>query len=145
MKNRMFLGLGLAFLAVAAVVAAEGVKLEGVKCIMAASKDAKEANAVEYRGAKVFFCCQNCPKAFSKDVAKHAAKANHQLVATNQAKQIACPLSGKDLNPDTKVTVNGVDVTFCCNNCKGAVEGSKDQLEMAFGDKAFDKGFKVTK
>jgi YHS domain-containing protein len=145
MKSRMFLGLGLVLVAVAAVVAAEGVKLDGIKCVVAAKNPAKEANAVDYKGGKVFFCCQNCPKTFSKDPAKFATAANQQLVATGQAKQTACPLSGKDIAADTKISVNGTDVAFCCNNCKGAVEKSDKAAEMVFSDKAFEKGFKVSK
>ena len=148
MKTRMLVGLGLAFVAVAAVMAAEGakVKIEGVKCIMAASKDAKEANFVEYKGGKVFFCCQNCPKAFSANVEKNAAKANHQLVATGQAKQSKCPISGMPVDEGKFVTVNGAKVMFCCDNCKGEAEAAKDQVELLFSDKAFEKGgFKVAK
>ncbi|WP_425617840.1 hypothetical protein NA78x_001530 [Anatilimnocola sp. NA78] len=143
MKNRMFIGLGLVLAATVAVIAADGVKLEGVKCIMAPSKPANEAKSVDYRGAKVFFCCDNCPKGFAKDPAKHAAKANNQLVATGQAKQTACPFSGQPVDAATKITVNGADVAFCCDKCEGKAKESKDQVELIFNDKAFDKGFKV--
>ncbi len=148
MKTRMLVGLGLAFVAVAAVVAAEGakIKIEGVKCVVAASKDAKEANGVAYKGGKVFFCCMNCPKAFAADTAKFASKANHQLVATGQAKQTLCPFSGEATDASTKITVAGADVAFCCDKCKGKAEASKEQVELIFNDKAFEKaGFKVAK
>lgn len=122
-------------------------KLNGAKCPVAGTKAAKEDQSAEYRGAKVYFCCGGCPDAFAKDKAKYATKANHQLVQTGQAKQEKCPLSGGDLNKDATVKVAGVTVTFCCNNCKGKVEKAKEdeQLELAFSDKAFDKGFKVEK
>jgi YHS domain-containing protein len=144
MKSRMLVGLGLAFVAVAAVVAAEGIKLEGVNCVVAASKPAKEANAVAYKGGKVFFCCMNCPKAFAADTAKFAAKANAQLIATGQAKQEKCPLSGGALDTATKITVAGADVCFCCDKCQAKAKDAKDQVEFLFNDKAFEKaGFKV--
>src|SRR5688572_18546027 len=145
MKTRMLVGLGLAFVAVAAVMAAEGakVKIEGVKCVVAGSKDAKEANSLEYKGGKVFFCCMNCPKAFSKDTAKFAAKANHQLVATGQAKQGACPISGQPVDEATKIKVGSTEVAFCCEKCQGKAKDSTDAVELIFNDKAFDKGFKV--
>src|SRR5688572_25450885 len=148
MKTRMLVGLGLAFVAVAAVMAAEGakVKIEGVKCVVAGSKDAKEANSLEYKGGKVFFCCMNCPKAFSKDTAKFAAKANHQLVATGQAKQGACPISGQPVDDTKSVTVNGATVKFCCEICQGKAEKADDKVELLFSDKAFEKGkFSVAK
>ena len=121
-------------------------KLNGAKCPVG-GKVAKEESSADYRGAKVYFCCDNCPKAFAKDTAKFATKANHQLAQTGQAKQEKCPLSGGDLNNDATTDVAGVKVTFCCNNCKGKVEKAEGdaKLELAFADKAFDKGFKVEK
>jgi hypothetical protein len=107
----------------------------------AASKD----HAVDYKGGKVYLCCGGCPGAFEKDTAKYAAKANHQLVLTGQAKQHACPLTGGKLNPDTKIEVASAAVCFCCGNCKGKAEKAKgdEQVELVFGDKSFEKGFKV--
>jgi opacity protein-like surface antigen len=125
--------------------AADAVKLEGVNCVVAANKAAKEGNSVEYKGGKVFFCCMNCPKAFAKDTAKFATAANKQLVLTGQAKQVACPLTGKDLADGTQVKVGGAEVSFCCDKCKGAIEKATadEAVEKVFNDKAFDKAFKV--
>jgi YHS domain-containing protein len=132
-----------------AYAADEKVKLDGIKCPVAGSKDAKEASSVAYKDGKVYFCCNNCPKAFDKDKAKFATKANHQLVATGQAKQAKCPISGADLDKDKNLTIAGAKVGFCCDNCKGKVEKESDadkKLELVFSDKAFDKaGFKVEK
>jgi YHS domain-containing protein len=116
-----------------------------VKCVVAGQKDAKAANSVDYKGGKVFFCCQNCPKAFAGDTAKFAASANHQLVATGQAKQVACPFSGEATDSSTKIKVAGAEVCFCCDMCKAKAEESKEQIALIFSDKAFDKGFKVGK
>jgi YHS domain-containing protein len=100
--------------------------------------------SIDYKGAKLYFCCKGCVKSFKSDVAKYAAKANLQLVATGQAKQIACPLSGRPTKDGTELTVAGTDVKFCCNGCKGKVSKADeaDQLKLVFG-KGFDKGFKV--
>ncbi len=150
MKTSLFAALGCVALLVASVMAEdkkeEGVKLEGVKCIVAGNKPANGAKSVEYKGAKVFFCCDGCPEAFKKDTAKFASKANMQLVATGQAKQVACPLSGGKLNDATAIKVGTVEVKFCCEKCQGKAKDAKDaeQLELIFSDKAFDKGFKVT-
>ena len=145
MKARIGFVLGIVVSVAATAFAADAVKLDGVKCVVASSKDAKADNAVEYKGGKVYFCCQNCPKAFAKDTAKFATKANTQLVATGQAKQKACPFSGEDVDPNTKIKVSGVEVGFCCDMCKAKAEASKDAAELIFNDKAFDKGFKVGK
>ena len=126
-------------------VIAEGPNLEGVKCVVNPKANAKEANAVDYKGGKVFFCCQNCPKAFEKDTAKFAASANHQLVATGQAKQVKCPFSGGPINEETAIDVKGVKVAFCCEKCQGKAKESTEQVELIFNDKAFEKGFKVSK
>ena len=110
-------------------------------------KPAKITSYLEYKGAKVYFCCNNCPKAFAKDTAKFASKANHQLYQTGQAKLAACPISGKKLNPATAISVSGKKVCFCCKKCNAAaakLEGAA-RVELVFNDKAFAKGFKIEK
>lgn len=144
MLNRTFVGLcAFALLAAATVYAADEVKLDGVKCVVNPKAPAKAANGVEYKGAQVYFCCQNCPKAFKADTAKFAAKANHQLALTGQAKQEACPFSGEAIDADTAIKVDGASVAFCCGNCKAKAEKSDDKIALLFEDKAFDKAFKV--
>lgn len=108
---------------------------------------AETSVAVEYKGAKLFFCCPGCPGEFEKDAAKFAAKANHQLVGTKQAVAAKCPLAGRPLNPETAIDVQGVKVAFCCDNCKGKAVAAKgdEQLALVFGDAAFAKGFEVKK
>lgn len=138
--------LGLMF---TSVFAADEVKLDGIKCIVAKEKPAKADKSAEYKGGKVFFCCDGCPKAFAKDQAgdkKMDTVANTQLVATGQAKQHKCPLSGGDLDKTTEITVAGAKVSFCCGKCKAKVEAAKgdDQTKLVFSDEAFEKaGFKV--
>jgi YHS domain-containing protein len=129
------------------LTAEEKDKLNGAKCPVGGTKAAKAESSADYRGAKVYFCCDNCPKAFAKDTAKHANKANHQLAQTGQAKQEKCPLSGNDLNKEATTDVAGVKVAFCCNDCKGTVEKAEGdkKLELVFADKPFDKAFKVEK
>lgn len=102
--------------------------------------------SVTHNGGKVYVCCEECVKGFNADPAKYAAKANLQLVQTGQAKEIKCPLSGQPLNPATKIQVGGVDVAFCCNNCKGKAAAAKgdDQIKLVFNDEAFKKGYEVT-
>ena len=151
MKARhMIAALAAAVLIVSASLHAADEKkdpLAGLKCPIS-DKPVVAASATDYKGGQIYFCCKNCPKAFSKKTAKYSAKANAQLVATGQAKQKACPISGKSkLNPETKIKVNGIAVSFCCNGCKGKVKKAKGdaQINLVFSDKAFDKGFKVEK
>jgi YHS domain-containing protein len=106
-----------------------------------------ETVSVDYKDAKVYFCCPGCPDAFKKDTAKYAAKANQQLVGTKQAVEVKCPVAGRPLNPATAIDVQGVKVSFCCNNCKGKVAKASgdEQLALVFGEEAFKKGFEVKK
>ena len=156
MKARFLLaGCVSAAILTAALIAADDakkdakdeIKLEGVKCVVNAKGDVKEKSFVEYKGAKVFFCCDNCPKKFSESPEKFSTSANYQLVATHQFKQKKCPLSGQDIKEGTELDVSGVEVAFCCNNCKGKVEKAdgKKQIELVFSDEAFDKAFKIKK
>jgi|ERR1700677_1478721 YHS domain-containing protein len=105
--------------------------------------DASKDHAAKYKDGQVYFCCDDCPKAFEANTKKFAAPANAQLVASGQYKEVKCPFSGQKLNPDTKVSVAGVDVTFCCNNCKAKVTkaNEKARVKMVFNDKSFEKGF----
>jgi hypothetical protein len=108
----------------------------------------KEAT-VDFEGGKVSFCCEKCPTAFKKDTAKYAANARHQLLATGQIEQAACPLSGQKLNPAKKAEVAGVEVAFCCENCQGKIaktEKQEERIALVFKDSLKDsKAFKLKK
>lgn len=146
MKTR-FLFASVLLMAVAAMLAGglsaadDKASLEGAKCPVS-GKPINQSDWVAYESGKVYFCCENCPAAFKKDPAKYAAKAHLQMVQTGQLKEVACPLTGKPLNPATAVDVGGVRVAFCCNNCKGKVEKATgdDQINMVFKD--VSKGYK---
>ncbi len=129
-----------------ATVWATEPQLEGVKCVVA-PKAANAEKSVDYKDGKVFFCCGGCQGKFTASPEKFAPKANHQLVATKQYKQAACPLTGRDVNSSAVVTVGGVEVAFCCNGCKGKVAGAEGaaQVKLVFGEKPFKSGFKVVK
>lgn len=108
-------------------------------CVVS-GQPAKEGSSVEFRGGKkVYFCCDNCPKAYKADPKKFAANAHHQLLQTGQITQVACPLTGKEINASTAIDVKGVKVAFCCNNCKGKAAKSDDAVALLFKD--IEKGF----
>lgn len=147
MMKRVLVGCVVPALLMATAWAAD-VKLEGVKCLVAGSQPAKAANASDYKGGKVFFCCGNCKKKFDDGPSALAVKANQQLVITGQAKQSKCPVSGAPCKADKVVDVGGAKVYFCCENCQGKVAGAKgdEQAALVFSDAAFEKaGFKVGK
>ncbi|MBM4076010.1 MAG: hypothetical protein FJ267_10235 [Planctomycetes bacterium] len=146
MSIRNFSLLFAGVMAVGLVAYAAEEKAFKASCPVSGKAALKDKTA-DYKGAKVYFCCGGCPGAFSKDTAKYANKANHQLVATGQATQTKCPLSGGKLNPDASVEVSGVKVGFCCDKCKGKVNEAKgdEQVALCFKDEAFAKGFEVKK
>jgi hypothetical protein len=117
-----------------------------LKCPVSGHEATKD-HAVKYKDGQVYFCCDKCPKAFEADSKKFAVKANEQLVASGQYKEVKCPLTGKDLNPATSTKVAGISVSFCCNGCKAKVAKlkGKARADMVFSDAAFDKGFEKAK
>jgi hypothetical protein len=143
-KNKWIAAIALTLVASVGASAAMAAKfsLDGVKCMMMPAKSVKEDKFVEYKDAKVYFCCPGCVKKFSADSKPFAAKANHQLVLTKQYEQKKCPMSGGDLNPEQSITVGGVKAGFCCGNCKGKAEKMEGdaQVEALFGEEAFKKG-----
>ncbi|OYP38853.1 hypothetical protein [Rhodopirellula sp. MGV] len=142
MKKYIASAFAVLFVAAATVVAGE-VNLEGVKCVIA-PRAAKADKSADYKEGKVYFCCDNCAGKFAKDSKPFTEKANLQLVSTHQYEQKACPLSGGDIDESTAVKIEGTKVAFCCNNCKGKVEGEKDdaaKLKLVYSDKAFKNGF----
>jgi hypothetical protein len=106
-------------------------------------KAASPAQHVAHNGAVVEFCSADCAKAFAAHADKFAAKANLQLVASGQFKEVKCPLEGYALNPKASVLVGGLSITFCCKGCRNVVSLAKgdEQIDLVFSDKAFKKGF----
>ncbi|QDU36515.1 hypothetical protein Mal4_08010 [Maioricimonas rarisocia] len=118
-----------------------------VKCPVSGRPIDKE-HSVAFKKAEVYFCCPNCPAAFKENKGKFAAKANHQLVLTEQAKPTGkCPLTGRPVDESKQVDVAGVEVSFCCGNCQGkaAKATGDEQITLVFANKAFNKGFEVPK
>jgi YHS domain-containing protein len=148
MRKMSYLGVVLS------VALCLGVSVQGAdkpekgapKCPVSGKAISKD-HAVAYKDGQVYFCCENCPKAFKADTAKYATKANVQLVATGQYKQVKCPLSGEAVNPKAHLKVAGLTVEFCCNDCKGKVKEAKkgEKVDLVFSDDAFKKGFEKSK
>ena len=103
---------------------------EGCACPVSGQPASLE-HSVTLMTKDIYFCCPNCPAAFKKSPEKFAAKAAHQLLQTEQIVQIACPISGQKLNPETAIDFAGAKVAFCCENCQArgaeAVEAGADK------------------
>lgn len=106
-------------------------------------KPAIETSVVELAkdGGKVYFCCENCPKAFQRDPAKFEAKVRRQLLETGQIAQVACPVSGKPVNKDVTVEVGYAKANFCCKNCLAKFEAADEDGKLALLFDDLDKGF----
>jgi YHS domain-containing protein len=110
-------------------------------------KPAGESHVVELKNhEKVYFCCDNCPKAFAKNPKKFDLQVHRQLLETGQIEQVACPLTGKPVNKDTMEEVGTTKVGFCCEKCEGKFKAASDEekLKMIFSAQAMKKGFKRT-
>ena len=69
MKIRgILVGVASVALLALSVYAADEIKLKGIKCAMNPKAAAKAEKSVDYKGGKVFFCCDNCPKGFAKKI-----------------------------------------------------------------------------
>jgi YHS domain-containing protein len=135
MKTR----LCIAALAVLTLVVGNSLRAADEKPALKCPVSGKAVDAtktVDFNGGKVAFCCENCPKAFSKDSAKFAGKANLQLVQSKQLKQVKCPLTGKPCAPDKSVEVAGVKVGLCCGNClaKATKLTGDEQINLLFSE-----------
>jgi YHS domain-containing protein len=149
MKARwMMVPLGLALLLAAKGFSAAGDKESGDKEFEAtcpvSGKPAGEDHVVELKnGQKVYFCCDNCPKAYKADPKKFELKVDRQLLETGQIVQVACPFTGKKINEEAKAEVAQADVHFCCKNCLAKFEKASDdeKLKLVFSQAALKKGF----
>jgi YHS domain-containing protein len=73
----------------------------------AASAEHRQLHAVSQ---VVYFCCDNCPKAF----------ADKQKFKSNNEAPDKCPVTGNAAQPASFVLHNGEKVYFCCDNCPSA-------------------------
>lgn len=133
----MCMRIGVALLTLS-FVSASGAEEFKANCPVSGGP-AKESSSTKYKGKNLYFCCNNCPKAYAKNPEKFATKANYQLLQTNQIVQVACPFSGNEINAETETAVGTTKVSFCCNNCKGKVEKADDAIALVFKD--ISKGF----
>jgi YHS domain-containing protein len=112
-------------------------------CPVSGKAAGEEHMVVAKNGDKVYFCCDNCPKAYKANPRKFDTKVHQQLLETGQVVQVACPITGKKVNKEKTAEIGDTKVAFCCEKCQGKVEAAKDdaKVKMVFATQAFDKGF----
>ena len=140
MKNLFAAAIAALFAFTAVNAYADKIDFTKVKCMVSGAA-AKEAKSSAWKDGNVYFCCDNCKGKFEADKKAMAAKANHQLIATGQVTQKACPFSGGEVKADTAVEFKAAKIAFCCNNCKGKAEKMSDDDKVAnlFGEDAYTK------
>jgi hypothetical protein len=99
MKNLFALAVAALFAFAAVSAQADKIDFTKVKCMVSGAA-AKEAKSSTWKDGNVYFCCDNCKGKFEGDKKAMAAKANHQLIATGQVTQKACPFSGGEIKAD---------------------------------------------
>jgi hypothetical protein len=116
----------------------------GIKCIVC-GKPASAEHAANWKGGKVYLACPKCVATFLAGSKEYAVGANAQLVATGQAQQVACPITGREVQPGRTVDVDGIEISLCCVGCQGRVAKAKGDVRryLVFSENAFAKGFKV--
>ena len=141
MKSRLVLGLAIVALATSAAVVTAALKEAKDATCPVSGHGCDPAASADFDGGTVYFCCEKCVGAFEGDSAKFAAKAHQQMVSTGELVQKGCPLSGGAVKAGTQVDIGGVEVGFCCGNCKGKVEKASgdEQVALVFGN--IEKGF----
>ncbi len=127
----------------ATVAAADTPKLDDVKCPVS-GKPAVAEHALKHLDGQVYFCCPNCPKAYSANPGKFTEKANQQLVLTEQYVAKSCPLTGR---PIAVKAGEKEEIGFCCKNCLGKYNAASDaeKLKLVYNKASFEKGFEKKK
>ena len=106
-------------------------------------KTAVQTIFAPHKGGRVFFDTEESKNKFTANAATYTGAANFQLVATGQARQVKCPILGKNLGP-TAINVGGIGV--CCVGCQGKIArmNQAQRLNLMFGAN-FDKFYVVAK
>jgi YHS domain-containing protein len=112
-------------------------------CPVSGKPAGEDHMVVAKNGDKVYFCCDNCPKAYKANPKKFDTKVNAQLLETGQVVQVACPLTGKPMSKDHTGEAGTAKVAFCCEKCeaKYAKASDEEKVKLAFAKASFDKGF----
>src|SRR5262245_40777018 len=84
-------------------------------------RSAQRDNVLELEdGRFAYFESENPLERYRDNPEKYSAWLNYQFVQTRQAKQVACPLTGRPTKAehDLQVGPANVMVRFCCKQCR---------------------------
>jgi Cu(I)/Ag(I) efflux system membrane fusion protein len=81
---------------------------------------------IEYKGVKVYFCCDGCddeflehPEQYVSKLPPETQKRIHQAEQSDGGEplQTLCPVMGHPIDPQCFIEYKGVKVYFCCDGC----------------------------
>ena len=119
--------------------------LSTISCLMMDDKKIVPESGIDYLEGKVYFCCESCQDEFRNNTAKYAQQANQQLVESGQYVQHACPFSGKEVDPEMKLEIDGIEIGFSSSNYLDIAKSAADddvRAELVFNAESFEMGFK---
>jgi YHS domain-containing protein len=75
--------------------------------------------STETEDGPVYFCCPGCIGKFKKDPDKYVKGLAEQraVLAKLDKVQVACPVTGEELDPTKQIEHDGEKLTFCCGGC----------------------------
>lgn len=85
-------------------------------------RDLNPDTAIDVKGVKVAFCCNNCKK--KAESADDPVSTVFASLKKGFTLQTTCPVSGKPIKPEHSVTYEGKKVYFCCPGCPGKFESN---------------------
>ncbi|MCF7858488.1 MAG: YHS domain-containing protein [Candidatus Cloacimonetes bacterium] len=72
----------------------------------------------EYKGEKVYFCCEACINIFNNNPGKYLEKMQEsQVEEALEFKQTKCPVMGMEIVPEINIEYKGEKIYFCCPSC----------------------------
>lgn len=94
----------------------------------------KESVSVDYKGKKVYFCCEKCLGKFNESPDKFKDQVKAQWSAMIPLRmQVTCPGCGKPASDKFASTENGETIHFCCEECKGKWDKGDQDMRKALG------------
>ncbi|MCO6437559.1 MAG: efflux RND transporter periplasmic adaptor subunit [Phycisphaerae bacterium] len=79
---------------------------------------------IDYKGAKIYFCCWGCDEKFRAEPEKYIPKLPESIQkqirdadSRDTEKQTLCPVMGGEIDPKVYTDFHGVRIYFCCPPC----------------------------
>ncbi|MEM9827258.1 MAG: hypothetical protein AAF958_11745 [Planctomycetota bacterium] len=118
-------------------------ELKDVRCIVEAKRSVQAKFHLRFRDGWVYFSSDSALQRYKAKKKKYSPEANHQLVATGQYRQRACPLSGEAIEKDfPTVSVGDVKLRVLCSDCAADLgkRSREDQIRYVFDAEGFQFG-----